>query len=211
MNEEFPPNSHKSKTAQTQEPKQVNRVVKSEAVRRKKGLRKQFKSTFFSGDSRGAMEYAMFEVLVPAAKDALADSVDGMFRRLIFGEAHHRRPGRRPMSGPTGYVQYNKPFNRFAMGQDKPPQPTLSRRARATHDFDEIVLETRVEAEEVIDQMFEMLSKFESVSVADLYVMVGLQSSHTDHKWGWEDLHGAGVSRVRGGYLLDLPEPEPLD
>jgi len=42
------------------------------------------------------------------------------------------------------------------------------------------------------------------------YELVGLDSTHTDHKWGWEELTGAGVSRIRGGYLLDLPEPEPL-
>jgi len=41
--------------------------------------------------------------------------------------------------------------------------------------------------------------------------LVGLAATHTDNKWGWTDLSGAGVSRIRGGYLLDLPEPEPLD
>jgi hypothetical protein len=55
------------------------------------------------------------------------------------------------------------------------------------------------------------VSRYESASVADLYELVGLSSVHTDNRWGWTDLTGAGVSRIRGGYLLDLPEPEPLD
>ena len=69
----------------------------------------------------------------------------------------------------------------------------------------------RAEAEEVIDRLFELVSIYESATVADLYELVGLSSTHTDHKWGWTDLMGAGVSRIRGGYLLDLPDPEPLD
>jgi hypothetical protein len=87
----------------------------------------------------------------------------------------------------------------------------MSRQARARHDFDEIVLESRTEAEEVIDRLFDLVSRYESATVADLYELVGLASSHTDHKWGWTDLRGAGVSRVRGGYLLDLPDPHPLN
>jgi hypothetical protein len=87
----------------------------------------------------------------------------------------------------------------------------LSREARAKHNFDEIVLNSRVEAEEVIDRLYDVVSRYESASVADLYELVGLSSTHTDHKWGWTDIRGAGVQRVRDGYLLDLPSPEPLD
>lgn len=70
---------------------------------------------------------------------------------------------------------------------------------------------TRVEAEEVIDRMFDLVSQYEMVTVADLYDLVGLANNYTDEKWGWTDIRGAGVSRIKGGYLLDLPRPEPLD
>jgi hypothetical protein len=87
----------------------------------------------------------------------------------------------------------------------------MSQRGRAKHDFDEIVLDQRAEAEEVIDRLYDVVSRYEQATVADLYDLVGLSSTHTDHKWGWTDLRGAGVSRIRDGYLLDLPDPEPLD
>jgi hypothetical protein len=86
----------------------------------------------------------------------------------------------------------------------------LSRRARANFDFDEIILPTRVEAEEVIDRMFDLVAKYEMVTVADLYDLVGIQGNYTDEKYGWEDVRGAGVTRVSNGYLLDIPRPEPL-
>jgi len=203
---EFPPNSEISKRKKNQE-KNITPVVSGNAVRRKKSLRKQFSETFVAGDAKTAMRYVAFDVLLPAAKDMVVESFTQGIEKLIFGDSR-RRGSTPPMAGPTGYVSYN----RYSMGgRSSGPSRALSRQARSRHNFDEIILPDRVEAEEVIDKLFELVSRYESATVADLYELVGLSSTHTDHKWGWADLHGAGVSRIRGGYLLDLPEPEPLD
>jgi hypothetical protein len=204
---DYPPNSDTSKSAPREE-KKVERVTSDDAIRRKKSLRKQFSETFVAGDAKTAMRYVIFGVLIPAAKDAIADAGAQGIEKLIFGD-HKRRGVTPPQAGPTGYVSYN----RYAMGNRPGPSPmqTMSQRARVRHDFDEIILTSRGEAEEVIDRLFDLVSRYESATVADLYELVGFASAHTDHKWGWTDIRGAGVSRVRGGYLLDLPEPKPLD
>lgn len=201
---EFPPNSDKSKLGETEE-KKVERVTSSEPIRRKKGLGHQFKSTFFGGDARGAFHYVVFGVLVPAAKDALADAGAQGIERLIFGDSR-RKSSPRP-SGPQGYVSYN----RYSMGTQSQDAPrTITHRARAAHNFDEIVLTSRQEAEDVLDRMYDLVSRYDAATVSDLYELVGLESTHTDQKWGWMNLGGSGVARVRNGFLLDLPEPEPL-
>jgi hypothetical protein len=206
---EFPPNSDASKRNVE---KDITRVTSGETVRRRKSLRKQFSETFVAGDMRSAMRYVVFDVMLPAAKDMIVDAGSSGIEKLIFGDAR-RRGSTPPQSGPTGYVSYN----RVAMGamgaasRLASPQRVMSRRARSRHDFDEIILDSRTEAEEVIDRLFDLVSRYESATVADLYELVGLASAHTDHKWGWTDVRGAGVSRVRDGYLLDLPEPHPLD
>lgn len=201
--DEYPPNSDVSKQP-PQEEKNVERVTSEDPIRRRKSLGKQFKSTFFSGDARSAFRYVVFDVLVPAAKEAIAEAGREGIDRLVFGDSKRKRSA--PPSGPTGYVSYNK----YAMGgASEPPRP-MSRKARARHDFDEIVLMSRAEADEVIDRMFDILGRYDSVSVADLYQMTGIEETHTDYKWGWRELRGAGVARVRNGYLLDLPDPEPL-
>lgn len=201
---DFPPNSDASKRIPPEE-KKVERVTSADARRRKKPLRKQFSETFVSGDAKTAVNYVLFDVLIPAAKDMIAEAGAAGIEKLIFGDSRRRRGSTPPQSGPTGYVQYHR------MAQQPAPQRALSRRARAVHDFDEIVLSSRTDAEEVIDRLFDLVGRYDSATVADLYELVGLSSSHTDHKWGWRNLRGAGVSRVRDGYLLDLPEPEPLD
>lgn len=203
---EFPPNSETSKKGDPSG-KNLRPIVSSGAVRRKKSLRKQFSDTFFAGSFRASTQYVVLDILLPEVKNLVLEVINGGFEKLIFGDTR-RRGSTRPQSGPTGYVDYK----RYSMGSRlSGPERAISRTARARHNFDEIVLDERAEAEQVIDQMFDLVSKYGSATVADLYELVGLLSTHTDHKWGWEELMGAGVSRVRGGYLLDLPEPEPLD
>lgn len=202
--EDFPPNSDASKSGS---PKRVERVTSSEARRRKKPLRKQFRETFVANDTRSTFQYVLFDVLVPAAREMIVDAGESYLRRLILGDGRRRGGGPSPMAGPTGIVQYH----RMAQNAQAPQSATMmSRRARARHDFDEIVLSARSEAEEVIDRLFDLISKYDSASVADLYELVGFESAHTDYKWGWTDLRGAGVARVKEGYLLDLPEPTPI-
>ena len=205
---EFPPNSEASKHRAD---KDVTRVTSGDPVRRRKSLRKQFAETFVAGDMRSAVRYVMLDVLLPAAKDMVVEAGSSGIERLIFGESR-RRGSTPPQAGPTGYVSYNRMST--AMGTASRltgPARAMSRRARSRHDFDEIILDSRTEAEEVIDRLFDLVSRYETATVADLYELVGLESSHTDHKWGWTDVRGAGVSRVRDGYLLDLPEPHPID
>jgi hypothetical protein len=203
---DYPPNSDASKKKKIEDDRGVTRVTSSDPVKRKKPLRKQFAETFVGGDAKTAMRYTIFEVLVPAARDMVVETIQQGFEKLIYGDTRRRGGSTPPQSGPTGLVTYN----RYSMRQSS-PQRTMSRIARSRHDFDEIVLQSRVEAEEVIDRLFDLVSRYESATVADLYELVGLPSAHTDQKWGWRDVRGAGVSRIRDGYLLDLPEPQPLD
>lgn len=56
------------------------------------------------------------------------------------------------------------------------------------------------------------ISKYDSVTLADLGEMLGITGDFTDVKYGWTDLKDADIRRARGGgYILLLPPPEPLD
>ena len=210
--EEYPANSHKAKSVPESEnlPKKVEKITVGEVTRRKKPLGRRFLDTFFGGDAKGVLGYVLMDVLVPAAKDMAADAVSQGIERMIFGEARStsRRTGARP-GGNNSYVSYNRYSTGNPIGRREEPRE-VSRKARGNHDFDEIILATRVEAEEVIGRLFDLVSQYEMATVADLYELVGVSGNYTDEKWGWTDVRGAGVTRVRSGYLLDLPRPELL-
>jgi hypothetical protein len=211
--EDYPANSKATppRRERSDEPKKIDAVVTGEVLRKKKSLRKRLSETFVGGDARSVSSYVFLDVLVPAAKDAISDAFSQGIEKMLFGEA--RSPSRRSASrygSNTGYTSYNR-FTPNSPLKTRDDSRSLSRRSRATHNFDEIILATRVEADEVVDRLFNLLQQYEQATVADLCELVGITAQFTDEKWGWTDLRGAGVSRVRNGYLLDLPKPEPLD
>lgn len=205
---EYPSNSEASRK-RTDEPR-VERIVTGEVKRKRRSLGRQFRETFLAGDVKTAVQYTIFDIILLGARDIVADTINGITDKMLYGESRRRRGATPPQSGDLGYVAYN----RYAMGQQpsrlSSPQRAISRSARARHDFDEIILETRGEAEDVLDQLIEVINRYGTATVADLYELLGLGSHHTDVKWGWTDARGIGVTRTRDGYLLDLPEPRPI-
>lgn len=207
----FPANSRKAQAADEPKDKDLKRVTSAEPSRRKRGVGRKFKETLIGGDTRTATEYVFFNVIIPSARDMLYEAWSSGLERLIYGEsARHRRPTP-PGYGPTGHVNYQRMGGGPTTPKSSQPR-MLSRRSRSRHDFDELIIPSRTEAEDVIDQMFDVLSRYGVVTVADLYELTGIQSSHTDMKWGWTELRGAKAVRLRqGGFLLDLPEPEAFE
>lgn len=221
MASEFPSNSNEPKGAQlpgklpTQgEPakKEIKKVVTGEVKTRKKSLGKRFLETFTGDDSKTVVQYVFFDIIIPGAKDMVADAVSQGIERKLFGEVRSR--SRRGGYGGGGHTAYNRMSGagRDIFRRDDPRErPSISKRARATHNFNEIILETRPEAMEVVDQMYTLLSQYEVVTVADLYELLGETGEFTDDRYGWTDLRGTDIARVREGYLLDLPRPIQLD
>ena len=212
--EEFPSNTQKDKgvpQAEKRQEPEVQKVIEGRVVRQKKPLGRRIKDFFRPDEDVRVGEYVIFDVLIPAAKDMIVDAVTSGVERKFYGEvrSHTRRTGSRYGSG--GHTPYHQ-MSRSPARRDEPRQHGMSRRGRATHDFDEFIFESRVQADEVLAQMIVLLEKYEVVSVADFFNLVGETLTYQDRKWGWFDLFGTSTQRVgRGGYLLNLPRPEPID
>ena len=199
-------NEKRQKAKEQQERPKVERVVTGEAHERKPGLGTKFKNVFFGGDFKSAARYVGADVLMPALRNMLADASKGAVDRMIYGETRRdtRYDGR---PNYAGRVQYNNPINRAARPdpRERRPQPQQSRTNPA-----EIVVPDRAEAEMVLERLMDIVDQYDTACMADLYDLVGLASNHTDQKWGWTDLHGSVITQIREGYLIQLPEPQPL-
>lgn len=214
----FPTNSQVSKTPKEKKPEKERpeKVISGEAVQRKKGLGRKIAETFTGDDARTVGEFVIFDVIVPASKAMISDAVSQGIERMLFGDVR-RRPNGGPRVGTpshhTAYTAFSRPTSSSPGRAFEPdgPRRSMTRRARATHDFDEIVLPSRGEAELVLDKLSDILAAYDVVTVSDLYDLVGITGSFTDDKWGWFNLRDASFTRVRDGYLLDLPKTEPID
>lgn len=213
---DIPGNSHNSRNQRpSSEPGKddkpaVERVVTGKVVQRKKPLWRRTKELFFGGESKGVLAYVFEDVMVPAAQDLVADAAESAIRGAVYGQPNGGG-GRRRRGGPNysyngGGSNYN---NRFR--SQEPRGREVSRRARMTDDMGEFVLESRVEGEEILDNMYALLERYNQVTRYDLYGMLGKTAHYTDQKWGWTSLQGSTIRRERDGYILDLPRAEPLN
>lgn len=214
----YQPNSHTAKKAaaeavKEQEPKKIEKIVKGEVVQRKKPLMRRVVESFAGEDVHDVGTYLALEVVVPTIKTLLSDMASQGVERLLFGEATPRRGSSRVnysgmYSGAAGRPRITASGGPIRTAAE--PR-SMSRRGRATHDFTEIILEDRGEAQDVVDRLSEYVDQYDVVSVGELYQMVGIVGSFQDDKWGWSDLAGTRIVRVRDGYLIDLPRPMELD
>lgn len=210
MEANFPSNSLRVRQdpEPDEEPKEkVLKVVTNGVIQRKKPLGKRVVDMFFKTDGKSLGEYLRDEVLVPAFRDMVTDAITQGAERMFYGDSRGSRRGR----SDTGHTRYSNRYSanpaRSAI-RDEPR--TMSRRARVIHDFDEIILATRAEAQDVLEHLALLIDKYESASVADLYDMVGVTGSFADRQYGWTDLEGTDIAKIRAGYLLNLPEPDLL-
>jgi len=209
---DYPSNSNNRKKETEIRKETVEKIVTGEVVRRKTPLSRKVRDIFIGGDAQSVWGYVAYDILIPAVKDTLSDAVSMGIERMLFGDSRspssRRRPGTQTNYGYTNYSNYSKPGgSRYQ--KEEPRQ--LSRRAKSAHNFDEIILETRMEAETVVERLDDLCDRYGQATVSDLYELVGVTGDFTDEKYGWTDMRSAGVSRVRNGYLLDLPRPEVLD
>lgn len=200
--DDYPSNSNKEKTKPD---KKVEKIVSGVVVKQKKGLGKRFSENFLGDDSKNVGTYVLYDVFIPAAKETIVEMVKSAIEMLMFGERRNRS---RSSSGGsyTSYGSYFKTPDRRPDGRRE-----ISRQGRARHDFDEIMISDRGEAEKVLFHLYDLCEDYGMASVADFYDLVGIDSNFTDQKYGWTDLRGVTVERVRGGYIIDLPRAKPLD
>lgn len=202
--EEYKPNSHKAKEEQAGGPpaRKVDGVISGSASRKKRSDAKKFADVFIQEDVGNVKSYILMDVLVPAIKKALSDIVKDGIDMVLYGETNRARK-----NGNPSRINYRGYYERESDRRDHP-----STRSRDNFDYDEIVLDSRGDAETVLDAMNDIISQYGIVSVSDLYDLANLDHPpYTMNKYGWTNITGAKAVRVRDGYALKLPRAIPID
>jgi hypothetical protein len=205
---DFPGNSNREKeelgTREKLEP-----VVTGQVIKKKKTFGQKVSEVFFGDDTRSVGDYILHDILIPAMKSTISDMVGGGIEMLLFGEQRslssrgsiYRDKGR-------SYVPYNR------LTRTREPERGsryLTRTERARHDFANIVIPSRGEAEDVMGHLFDLVDTYGVASVADYYELLGIESAFTDQNYGWTNISSAYTKRVRDGYTIILPRPREIE
>ena len=197
----YEPNSRKYKeeqatTATTDERKKLDKVVNGTVKTKKKSKISKFFGNIVSDDATSIKSYIVSDVVIPSVKKAITETID----MILYGDSRKSRTNASKISYKSYYDRsYSEPRSYSQL----PPVKT-------GYSFDDIVLESRGDAEQVLSQMNDLIDTYGVASVADLFDLVGISGNYTDNKYGWTNLRNAEVKRSRDGYVLDMPKALPI-
>lgn len=200
MNEyDFKPNSHKYKQEQKEKnerEKKFNKPVVSGPVKTRK--KSKFAEAFLADDVATLGSYLLKDKIVPGIKTLIVEAVD-----IFLNGTSSRASFRNTRAGQISYIDYSSRSRGYT--------PSSKNQTRSGHTYEDIVVGSRADAEEVLTRLDEAIERFGMVSIADLYDLVGKDSDYTDQRYGWKNLRSADAVRVTDGWWIKLPKAIVLD
>lgn len=211
---DFPSNSKTTPTpkkaaSKKAKPEVVESVVVGPTKVKKKGLGDRFKQVFLGADLRGAADYILMDVVVPAVRNLVVDSATKGIERVIYGETT-RRPTRSGARQPSQTI-YGTPVprqGRTNMLPDQPPRYVSGRPGPSAQG--DIIYASMEEANMVLDNLRTITEQYGYSSVSDYKGLSGVATTYVDQGYGWYNLANVGVRQIRDGFLIDLPNPDPI-
>lgn len=188
--------------------RRVEKVVSGTVKTKKKSEARKFADVFITEDIHSVKTYVFSDVIVPAVVDLIEDIVVGGIRMVLRGDSSSRRDRR---DRDRGYTNYS----RFSSGRDDRRDRDRDRDRRresgSRFDYEELVFETRGDAEAVRDELEEEIEKYGMVTVAALYDMADRTAPYTANRYGWTNIRHADIVRTRDGYIIRLPRAVAID
>ncbi len=196
-------NTTKIETKENELKTKVEKPIVKGTVKKQSNFSKVIK-LFIVDDASTMKERLRDEVIIPAIKNVIAESIDS----ILFGVTGSKQ--RKITGSSAGMVAYNTIYNGIKNGT-KQTKASESVDGRMVYDIKLIEFNNRRDAEVVIDCLCEMIDTYNVVSVADYYDLVGVTGKYTDNKYGWTSLQNATINRSCGVFTLVLPKVKPIN
>lgn len=183
-------------------------IVSGEVKARKKTMADKAKSLFIKEDAKSVWSYVFGDILIPALKNTFVDMVRNGVEMMVLGTIRPKRYDDRRSDYGSPRIRYQDYYDRDYDSS----RGRVQTYAAPTYSYNDMVFETRGDAELVITRLRERIRESGSVSISYLYSLVNWDSDYTASGYGWTYL-GADVSDIiltRNGYWLRLPKPVAL-
>lgn len=190
----------------------VKKIVKGQPKKYKKGLVERLVVSLVGPDGIRAIGRQLNqEIVIPAIKNVVVDSITSGVQMAIFGEDRGGRQTSRRSGGYSSGSQYRQQVNYARTYQTASERNAEPRRSRGRGVPEDYIIATRDEAIDVLAQLRDSIDRYGQVALADYLDMIGANTTYTDETQGWVDLSRARVQAVRGGYMIVFPQMERLE
>lgn len=191
----------------------VGKAIAGTAMVKKPNLSKKILQIFMPEDVGSLKEFIWYDLIVPGIRDGFFNMVNGITSMICYGKpgvGRGNRNGGSQRSNAT-YRFDGEPYP-YDRGQSSQKQRSASR--VRSNVLDDVILSTPGDAYAVKETLIAYMEKYNRVPVSVYYDACGVSSDRpwTDERWGWTSLAELKVIPARGGgWIVYLPDPEPLN
>lgn len=186
-----------------------DKVVTGSVRAKKNGPIKTIAKVFLYDNLPKTVTHITKDILEPAIKNTLYTMLADSVEMLIFGETRRKSSSR----SSVGRGSYHDYYERKR--DNKRIESTSDRGSNGRFNCEELVFDTRRDAENVLKEMFNTLEDFQIVTVFDLYEFSGKTPPYTSKNYGWTNLDNSDIRTIRDdqgiGYILKLTKPMLID
>lgn len=186
--------------------KEISKVTKGKVKTEEKSALRKFGEAFIEDDFKDIKMYVVSDVIVPAIKNLIFDSLIGSVEMALFGtSSRSRRSGGK--NEHTSYSSYYKSGNNSSRRAD-------DSRSRDRCDYQSVVFEERADADEVLDTLQNLIEDYGQATIGDFYDAAGITPDDNfakNEEYGWTDLSRATIRRHREGWMISMPREKYLD
>lgn len=204
---ELKPNSNVSKAEKERE-KIPPLKRKGQIVSTKKSFGRKMFDLFVGEEISDIKKYLIEDLIIPGVKNTILDTLYMAFYREHMDLGRSRNGS---FYSYGGRRDYTRSYSGSSSRRTERPKKEVSYDSGEKVDYRNIVLERREDADQIVDILRERIYKTNSVSVAEFFDILGLDSKWTDNNWGWTDERDIGIRRVSSGYLIEVREAVPID
>ena len=209
--EQYPSNTLKERNkpqGQQQKPKPELKCVVSG---KSKPVPKSIWSKVFVGikptSGQTMKEFIFDEIVTPLIQRAVVEGVTGAINFLVKGDAYADRKDIQKFG--KSYINYNG----ISSGKPNGGNNYVYSGKNTGMDIENVWFESRADAQRVLDEMNGAIAQYDILTVNGFYDIIGRTSiiDPSNERFGWSDLRNAYVTAFRGGWVLHLPRPLPID
>ena len=220
----LPSNSHASKEQRKLEAKEAardsinNQVIENEKkvkkvvsgkVKTRENKGRKFADVFLAEDFESVKSHVVHDLFIPFVKKLIFEGLKDTAEMMLWGKTG--RSGSSSSSNKINYRSYyddGRDRDRYRdRDRDRDREGSYSSR----FNYEDLVFETRADAEAVRRQMSDIIDQYDFVSIGDLYDMADRTAPPTAFNYGWYNVSRAEVQRVYDGYIIKLPKASPRE
>jgi len=222
--EQVPQKVAKAGDAVTGEAEKKHLKPVAKVQKRKRGVLERLVIGLIGPDGLPSIgRYLGSEVVMPAVKDIIANSLTTGIQMAIFGKDAAARPRNDYRSvSRAGYgTTYSSRTGTVHTDYTAPTGGGVTKVDRKRRGYDrasqfnseDYIMDDRNEALEALANLQDQADKYDQVSLADFYDLMGQETQYTDNNYGWlyDDIMKGKVVVIGGGYALRLPRLENLE